>query len=163
MRSLQSRRGPYHRHKVPSFTVPVYGHGACLCSRAMFERVQCVKTRILRRSEVVTCSYYTVDGSRTTIADVRPLDRTSSTCVYKIVIFCTTYAWTHPSRARCCTRTYLHIRVGPKDEPEEPTSIRKVFKNKAVADRSAFCLGPSGTRSGACGIARIAYDPVGVG
>ena len=47
--------------------------------------------------------------------------------------------------------------------PEEPTSIRKVFKNKAVADRSAFCLGPSGTRSGACGIARIAYDPVGVG
>ena len=76
--SLRSRRGPYHRHKVPSFTVPVYGHGACLCSRAMFERVQCVKTRILRRSEVVTCIYYTGDGSRTTIADVRPLDRTSS-------------------------------------------------------------------------------------
>ena len=94
--SLRSRRGPYHRRKVPSFTVPVYGHGACLCSRAMFERVQCVKTRILRRSEVVTCTYYTGDGSRTTIADVRPLDRTSSSCVYKIVIFWSTYAWTHP-------------------------------------------------------------------
>ena len=59
--------------------------------------------------------------------------------------------------------TYLHIRVGPEDGLVGPTSIRKVFKNKAVADRSAFCLGPSGTRSGACGIARIAYDPVGVG
>ena len=66
----------------------------------MFERVQCVKTRILRRSEFVTCTYYTGDGSRTTIADMRPLDRTSSTCVYKIVIFCTTYAWTHPEHDR---------------------------------------------------------------
>ena len=31
---------------------------------------------------------------------MRPLDRTSSTCVYKIVIFCTTYAWTHPFSTR---------------------------------------------------------------
>ena len=30
------------------------------------------------------------------MADVRPLDRTSSTSISKIVIFCTTYAWTHP-------------------------------------------------------------------
>ena len=76
------------------------GHGACLCSRAMFERVQCVKTRILRRIEVVVCSYYTRDGSRTTIADVRPLDCTSSTCIYKIVIFWSTYAWTLPVAVR---------------------------------------------------------------
>ena len=114
--SLRSRRGPYHRHKVPSFTVPVYGHGACLCSRAMFERVQCVKTRILRRSEVVTCSYYTGDGSRTTIADVRPLDRTSSTCVYKIVIFWSTYVWTHPGLkggSGPASGTYDPLNEGP--------------------------------------------------
>ena len=115
--SLRSRRGPYYRRNVPSFTVPVCARGACLCSRAMFERVQCVKTRILRRSEVVTCTYYTGDGSRTTIADVRPLDRTSSSCVYKIVIFWSTYVLRLDATPRTCTTGDRAARTRDRTRP----------------------------------------------